>query len=73
MKTEKCQNVRNKYQDKSKTLLNQKKNDSDDYHKKYRKIKFKSDDDLPPKITLQLYNRIIVVRSVFHEGGKSYP
>ena len=24
-------------------------------------------------ITLQLYNRIIVVRSVFHEGGKFYP
>ena len=37
------------------------------------KIIFNSDDDLPSKKTLQLYNMIIVVRSIFHEGNKYYP
>ena len=37
------------------------------------KIKFNSDDDLPLKKTLELYNMIIIVRSVFHEGNKYYP
>ena len=41
-------------------------NKSDDYDKKYMKIKFKSDDDLPLKKTLKLCNMVIVVRSVFH-------
>ena len=35
--------------------------------KKYMKIKFNSDDDLPLKKTLELYNLEIVVRSVFHK------
>ena len=30
------------------------------------KIKFNSDDDLPLNKTLELYNMIIVLRSVFH-------
>ena len=34
------------------------------------KIKFKSDDDLALKKTLERYNMIIVVGSVFHEGNK---
>ena len=37
------------------------------------KVKFNSDDDLPLKKTLKLYNLVIVVRSVFHEGTKYYP
>ena len=48
-------------------------NNSDDCDKKYMKIKFNSDDDLPFKKTLALYNMIIVVRSVFHEDNKYYP
>ena len=37
------------------------------------KIKFNSDDDLPIHKTLRLYDMVIVVRSVFHEGKKYYP
>ena len=40
--------------------------------KKYMKIKFNSDDDLPLKKTLELYNLEIVVRSVFHKANKYY-
>ena len=36
------------------------------------KIKFNFDDDLPLNKTLKLFNMIIVVRSVFHEGSKYY-
>ena len=36
-------------------------------------IKFNSDDDLPSNKTLGLYNMIILIRSVFHEGDKYYP
>ena len=37
------------------------------------KIKFSYNDDLPLKKTLELYNMIIAIRSVFHEGKKYYP
>ena len=40
---------------------------------KYMKIKFNSDGDLPLRKTLELYNMVIVVRSIFHEGSKHYP
>ena len=40
--------------------------------KKYMKIKFNSDNDLPLKKTLELYNLEIVVRSVFHKDNKYY-
>ena len=36
------------------------------------KIKFNSDDNLPLNKILKLHNLIIVVRSVFKEGGKYY-
>ena len=37
------------------------------------KIKFNSDDHLLPlDKTLELYNMIIVVRSLFHEGNECY-
>ena len=34
------------------------------------KIKFNSDDVLPLKETLELYNMVIVISSVFHESKK---
>ena len=46
---------------------------SDDCDEQYLKIKFNLDDDLPLNKTLKLFNMIIVVRSVFHEGSKYYP
>ena len=36
-------------------------------------IKFNLDDDLPLKKILQLYNIVIIDRSVFHEGNKYHP
>ena len=36
------------------------------------KIKFKSDDDLPLKETLELKDMIIVITSVFHKDNKYY-
>ena len=36
------------------------------------KIKFNSDDNLPLK-AFEFYNKIVVLRSVFHEGNKYYP
>ena len=34
--------------------------------------KFNSDDDLPSKKILELYNMTLVVRSVYHEGNKYF-
>ena len=44
---------------KIKNLIN---NDSDDFDKKYMKIKFSSDDDLPLKKTLEFYYIIIIIK-----------
>ena len=44
-----------------------------DYEKNYMKIKFNSDDDLPLNKPLQFHLLIIIIRSVFEEGGKLYP
>ena len=46
---------------------------SDDYDKKYMKIKFNSDDELPLSKTIEIPSIIIVVRAVFHENNKYYP
>ena len=35
--------------------------------------KFNLDNDLPLKKTLELYDIVIVVWSIFHEGNKYYP
>ena len=43
-----------------------------EYEKDFMKIKFNSDDNLPLNKILKLHNLIIVVRSVFKEGGKYY-
>ena len=45
----------------------------DDYDKKYMKIKFDLDDDLPLNETTEIYNVIIVVRAIFYENKKYYP
>ena len=58
---------------KVKALITSTNNSSDDYDEKYMKIKFHSDDDLPLKKTLELYDIMIVVRSVFNDGSKYYP
>ena len=39
--------------------------------KDYMKIKFNSDDDLPLNKPLK-FHAIIIIRSVFEEGGKLY-
>ena len=43
---------------------------SDYYYEKYIKVKLNLDDDLPLHKALAIYNMIIVVRYVFHEGYK---
>ena len=45
-------------------------NNSDNYDKKYMKIKIDSDDDLPLKKTLEVRNMVINVWSVFHVDNK---
>ena len=47
-------------------------NNSNDYDKKFLKIKFNPNDDLHLKKTLELHNIIIVVVSVFHNTNKYY-
>ena len=44
-----------------------------DYEEKYLKRKFNSNDDLPLKKTLELNNKVIFYRSVFHDNSKYYP
>ena len=46
-------------------------NSSDNYDEKYMKIKYNSDNYLPLKKTLKLYNTM-VGRSVFHEGNHKF-
>ena len=46
---------------------------SDDYDKKYIKIKFNSDDELPLNKIIEILTMTIVVRVVFHENNKYYP
>ena len=41
--------------------------------KKYMKIKFSSDNDLPLNKPLKNHAMAIIVRCVFEEGGKLYP
>ena len=47
--------------------------DSDNYDKKYMKIKFNSDDDFLLNKTFEIHNITIVIRAVFHENNKCYP
>ena len=43
---------------------------SDNYDEKYMKIEFNSDFDLPMKKTIEFYDIILVVRSVFSDSNK---
>ena len=45
---------------------------SDDYDEKYMKIKFNSNDKLPPSKAIEIPGMKIVVRAVFHENNKYY-
>ena len=47
--------------------------EENDYRKDYMKIKFNSDHDLPLNKPLKFHAMIIIIRSVFEEGGKLYP
>ena len=46
---------------------------SDDYDKKYMKIKLNSDNELPLNKTIEIPTMAIVVRAGFHENNKYYP
>ena len=46
---------------------------SDEYDKKYVKIKFNSVDELPLNKMAEISSMIIDVRAVFHEYNKYYP
>ena len=65
----KCEELWNKIKD----IIRSKTNNSDNYDKKYMKIKVNSDYDLPLNKTLGLCNMIIVVTAVFHEDNNYYP
>ena len=41
--------------------------------KKYMKIKFNCDNDLPLNKPLKFHAMTIIIRSVYEEGGKFYP
>ena len=45
---------------------------SDDYNKKYMKIKLNSDDVLPLNETIEIPKMITVLRVIFHESNKYY-
>ena len=45
---------------------------SDDYDEKYMKIKFNSDDELPPNKTIKIISMVIFLRDAFHENNKYY-
>ena len=58
---------------KIKDLIRSITKNSDDYHKKYMKIKFNSEDKLPLNKLIEIPSMIIVVRAVFFENNKYYP
>ena len=67
--TDKSKDALKKYEElwtKIRYLIRSTSNDSDNYDKDYMKTKFNSE----IKKILELYNVVIVVRSVFHEGNK---
>ena len=44
-----------------------------DYHEKYMKIKFNSDDELSLHKIIEIPTMTIVVRAIFYENSKYYP
>ena len=62
---------RQKYQElwnKIKDLIRSKTNNLGYYDEKYMKIKFNSDDDLPPRKTVELCY-MVIIRAAFHEDN----
>ena len=53
---------------KIKNLISSITKNSDDSDKKYMKIKFNSDDELPPNKTIQIPTKAIVVRAIVLEN-----
>ena len=47
--------------------------EENNYGKDYMKIKFNSDDDLLLNEPLKFHTMVMIIRSVFEEGGKLYP
>ena len=45
---------------------------SDDYHEKYMKIEFNSDNELPLNKTIEIPTMIIALRAIFYENNKYY-
>ena len=68
-KIKKYEELRRKIRD----LIRSVTKNSSDYDKKYMKIKFNSDDELPLKNTVKIPSKIRVVRIVFYENNKYYP
>ena len=58
---------------KNRDLIRSITKNSHDYDKKYMKIKFNSDDELPANKTIKLPSTTRVIRAVFHENNKYYP
>ena len=58
---------------KSRHLITSITKNSDDYDKRYMKIKFNSDDELLLSKTIEIPRMVIVARAVFHENNKYYP
>ena len=54
-------------------LIRSRSKNSDDYDKKYIKVKFNSVDELPINKTVGIPNMIIVLRAIFLESNKPYP
>ena len=54
-------------------LIRSRTNNSNDCDEKHIKIILNENNDLPLKKKLELYNIVIVVGPVFHEGTKYYP
>ena len=77
VRTDKSKDTLKTYEElwnKIRALVRSVTNDSDDYDRKYMKIKLTSDGDsddyFPLKKTLELYNMVMVLRSVFREAKK---
>ena len=77
VRTDKSKDTLKTYEElwnKIRALVRSVTNNSDDYDRKYMKIKWTSDDDsgdyFPLKKTLELCNMVMVLRSVFREAKK---
>ena len=72
--TDQSKDILNKYKEmwikKIRHVIRSIINSKDSYDKKYIKIKFNSDDDLPLNKTLKDGDIVVVVGPVFHESNK---